>query len=229
MRRLATIAADWLNVAVRWPRSILDRTPPDAYDNGDRVPVIVLPGIWEPWRFMLPLAKVLHAEGHPIYPVPGLRLNGAPLDASAEKVAEALSEHDAPRVVLVAHSKGGLVGKQLMLHPKVGHRVAGLVALCSPFGGSTLSLPVLARTPLGLFSPANSALTALAAEQAVNAKIVSIGSSYDEMVPNGTHLEGARNITLEMAGHFRPLVSPSVQQLVLQEVRRFDTSPDPGH
>lgn len=219
MRRLGSIVADWAHVARRWPLALLNRTSPDAFEQGDRIPVVLLPGIWEPWRFMLPLARALNAAGHPVYPVPALGLNGAPLDRSTDVVVEAIAEHPADQVILVAHSKGGLIGKQLMLHPEAGPRVAGLVALCSPFGGSSLSLRLLARTPLGLFAPSNATLLALAAERAVNTRIVSIGAAWDEMVPEGTHLEAARNITLSESGHFRPLVARRVLDVVVEEVR----------
>ena len=221
MRRLASIVADWTHVGLRWPRSFIDRTPPDSFEDGDRTPVVLLPGIWEPWRFLLPLAKALHAAGHPIYPVPALGLNGAPLEKSVDVVAEALSDHHADSVMLVAHSKGGLIGKQLMLHGDVGGRISGLVAVCSPFGGSSLSIRALSRTPLGLFNPGNDALVALAAEQQVNSRIVSIGSVFDEVIPNGTHLDGATNHTVKVRGHFRPLVNAGVQRLVVDEVARL--------
>lgn len=221
MRRLLSAVADWAHVGVHWPLSFLDRTPPDSLDGGDLTPVVLLPGIWEPWRFLLPLARALNAAGHPVYPVPALKLNGAPLDSSTEVVAEAIAEHASEKVMLVAHSKGGLIGKQLMLHPRVGHRIAGLVAVCSPFGGSSLSVRALARTPLGLFSPGNETLLALAAERAVNSRIVSIGARWDEVVPNGTFLEGATNHTLQISGHFRPLRAESVHSLVARELSRL--------
>ena len=216
--RIVDAALDWVHLARTWPRSFLDRTSTDALESGDRTPVVLLPGIWETWRYLLPLARALHRAGHPVHPVPALRLNGAPLDASTDVVAEALAQHPSTRVVRVAHSKGGLIGKRLMLHPGVSGRIEGLVALCSPFGGSKLALPILSRTPLGLFSPANAALMALAAEREVNARIVSIGASWDEMVPNGTHVDGARNITLPVSGHFRPLAMASVHELVISEI-----------
>lgn len=224
MSRFLSTVADWAHVGLRWPLSLIDRTPPDALDDGPLTPVVLLPGIWEPWRFLLPLARALHAAGHPVHPVPALKLNGAPLDGSTDVVAEAIAEHAAERVLLVAHSKGGLIGKRLLLHAGVGHRIAGLVAVCSPFGGSALSVRALARTPLGLFSPGNETLLALAAERAVNARIVSIGARWDEVVPNGTFLDGATNHTVEIAGHFRPLSAAPVHELILRELGRLSGS-----
>ena len=225
--RAADVLRDWVHVSATWPRALLDRTHPEALATGSRSPIVLLPGIWEPWRYLLPIARALHGVGHPIHPVPALRLNGAPLDASADVVAEAITGHGANQVILVAHSKGGLIGKQLMLNEAVGHRIMGMVSLCTPFGGSSLAIRPLARTPLGLFSPTNSALRALAEEVGVNARITSIGSRWDEMVPAGTHLDGARNLTLSSAGHFRPLALPHTHEVVVSEVQRLEEAGEP--
>lgn len=122
--------------------------------------------------------------------------------------------------VLVAHSKGGLIGKRVMLDEvRPGERAVGLVAVGSPFGGSSLSWRILARTPLGMFAPAGLVIQALAAELVLNSRIVSIGSAWDEMVPNGTHLDGATNVTVAGAGHFLPLAEPHVVQLAHEHVQ----------
>ncbi|WP_460705215.1 hypothetical protein [Luteococcus sediminum] len=84
----------------------------------------------------------------------------------------------------------------------------------SPFGGSSLSWRILARTPLGMFAPAGLVIQALAAELVLNSRIVSIGSAWDEMVPNGTHLDGATNVTVAGAGHFLPHVVQLVHEHV---------------
>lgn len=195
----------------------------DAWASGDGVPVVMLPGIWEPWRYLRPLGERLHARGHPVFPVPGLRFNGDDLAESAEVMASVLDEHDLTGVVLVAHSKGGLVGKQAMLLPDVAARVRGMVTVCTPFAGSKLAWPIFARTPLGLFSPRGAVLLALAAERVVNARITSIGAAWDEMIPEGSDLMGARNITLQMEGHFLPVADAGVADLVHTEIDRFAT------
>lgn len=224
MSRVAVAVRDWAHVAWRWPASLLDRTPPDALATGDRTPVVLVPGIWESWRYLLPLARRLHALGHPVHPLPSLGWNGRPLAESLDRARAGLAVLDLERPVLVAHSKGGLIGKALLVDalaagPDAGPR--GLVAVCTPFGGSNLSWRVLSRTPLGLFAPAGATIVALAAERAVNARIVSIGSGWDEMIPNGSRLEGAHNVTLRMQGHFRPVADEGTARLVHDSVERL--------
>ena len=218
MNRFRIVAADWAHLLARWPASVLDRTPADALLGGDRTPVVLLPGIWESWRYLLPLARRLHDLGHPVHPLPGLGLNGRSLPDSLVRARAELDALAVDGAVLVAHSKGGLIGKTLLVDPDIGPRVRGLVALCSPFGGSRLAWRVFAPTPLGLFAPGGRAILGLAAETLVNGRIVSLGSAWDEMIPNGSHLGGARNITLSLPGHFRPVADPRVARLVHEQV-----------
>lgn len=221
MNRLGVIVGDWAHVARRWPASLIDRTPPDAFVDGHLTPVVLLPGIWESWRYLMPLARRLHGFGHPVHPIPSLGWNGADLATSVDRVRAHLARHDLAGSVFVAHSKGGLIGKQLLMDPDVGPHLAGMVAMCSPFGGSRLAARVFQRTPLGLFAPTGATILALAAESAVNARIVSIGSAWDEMIPNGSWLEGARNVTAPMAGHFRPIANEGFSHLVHDHVERL--------
>lgn len=221
--RVRVVVADWAHVIAQQVRAVLDRTPPDALSTGPLTPVVLIPGIWEPWRYLLPLARRLHALGHPVHPLPGLGWNGRPLPDSRERARAELDALGVRGAVLVAHSKGGLIGKTLLVDPTTADQLLGLVAVCSPFGGSRLSWPVFARTPLGLFAPGGPAILGLAAERLVNERIVSIGSAWDEMIPDGSVLPGASNITLAQPGHFRPVADPAVADLVHEQVERLAT------
>ena len=67
-------------------------------------PVVLLPGVYERWQFMRPVADLLQGLGHPVHVVARLRWNAAPLDASARLVADHLEQHDLRDVLVVAHS-----------------------------------------------------------------------------------------------------------------------------
>lgn len=71
----------------------------------------------------------------------------APVAANARRVAAAVRE--APgRVVLIAHSKGGLEALAALLRADVAARCDGFVALQAPFFGSPLADALLAGKPL---------------------------------------------------------------------------------
>ena len=226
MSRVRVVVGDWGHVLAQQVRAVLDRTAVDAFASGSLTPVVLVPGIWEPWRYLLPLARRLHALGHPVHPLPGLGWNGRPIEDSVALAREGLEGLGLcpRRPVLVAHSKGGLIGKAVLVDalardPEAGP--VGLVAVCTPFGGSRLSWRVFTRTPLGLFAPTGTAILALAAERVVDSRIVSIGSAWDEMIPNGSFLPGAWNVTVRVPGHFRPVADPGVAHLVHEQVERL--------
>ncbi|PVW02697.1 alpha/beta hydrolase [Microbacterium sp. Gd 4-13] len=197
--------------AVVWQvRAFFNRTDPATFLTGDRTPIVVLPGIYETWKFMQPLIEELHGRGHPVHVVDLLRRNERPVVEMAERVTEYLEQHDLSDVVLMAHSKGGLVGKQAMAFGPAAGRVRGMLAVATPFGGSSYArLMVLAPT-LRIFSPRDATILALTRETAVNAKIVSVYGRFDPHIPEGSELAGAKNVRLETGGHFRILAHPRV-------------------
>lgn len=117
IRRLAFWIADYCYVLRSWIRVARSRSrpwPEPVAGQPDAVGVLLLPGIYESWRFLEPLALRLLAAGHPVHVAP-LGLNRAPVRASADRVHAALAGLPPGPLVIVAHSKGGLIGKQLML------------------------------------------------------------------------------------------------------------------
>ncbi|MEO7586462.1 MAG: hypothetical protein ABIS84_00380 [Arachnia sp.] len=183
------------------------------------IPVVLLPGILERWNYMAPLGRYLAAHGHPVHVVDGLGWNVATLAESVEVCLAVLRENDVHGAVLVAHSKGGLIGKAVLRDARLGDGALGLVAVATPFGGSTFGGPLqrlrlVQHSPLGLFSPTNAELGALAREQDVNARIVSLAPAWDQMIPGGSHLDGATNVSLTGRGHFRPIQDATVWELI---------------
>lgn len=190
---------------------------PDALSTGGGAPVVLLPGIYETWPVMGALARRLHDAGHPVHTVPALGRNGRPLDASARLVVDRLRELDLHEVVLVAHSKGGLIGKLVLADPDAAPRVAGLVAVGAPFSGSAYARWFPARAVRAL-SPADPHVLALARDVATHGRIWSVATRFDPHVPGGSRLPGAVNVEVPVDGHFRSLADPRVHAAVLDAV-----------
>ncbi|GGH35928.1 esterase/lipase family protein [Microbacterium album] len=208
-RRLGWWIRDYA-YAVQWQgRALLDRTEPETFRSGDGTPIVVIPGVYETWKFLQPLIVALHERGHPVHVVDPLRDNRRPIDEGARLVAAHLVEHDLRDVVLVAHSKGGLIGKHVMAFGPGASRVRGMVAVAAPFGGSRYARLMVLPT-LRSFAPRNATILALAQEIAINARIVSIYARFDPHIPEGSELAGAKNVVLDTGGHFRVLADPRV-------------------
>jgi hypothetical protein len=218
LRRTLRHGVWWLQdyaFAAWWQlRAVLSPRGADDYLSGAGRPVLVLPGIWETWAFLRPLVERVHDEGHPVHVVTSLGRNGRPVEATARDVAAYVLEHDLRDVVVVAHSKGGLIGKYLMALLDDTHRVDRMVAVCTPFSGSRWAT-WLVLPSLRAFSPRDATTLMLARDRAVNERITSIYGEFDPHIPESSVLEGADNVQLPTGGHFRVLAHPRTIATVL--------------
>ncbi|WP_424448091.1 esterase/lipase family protein [Microbacterium arborescens] len=209
LRNATWWVADYTYAVVWQVRAFFSRTDPGDFASGAGTPIVVLPGIYETWRFMQPLITELHGRGHPVHVIAALGRNRWPVPRAARHVTEYLQVHDLDDVVIVAHSKGGLVGKQVMTDAVVGSRIRGMVAVASPFAGSLYGRLMLVPA-LRAFSPDAPGIQALARELAPNERIVSVYGEFDPHIPGGSELDGGRSVRLETGGHFRILAHPRV-------------------
>ncbi|MGZ8804261.1 MAG: esterase/lipase family protein [Microbacterium sp.] len=136
------------------------RPAPRAWRTGsDDLPeIILLPGVYEHWTFLRPLGDALNAAGYRVNVVHGLGMNRRGIVQTSERLARSLAQ-SAPAGrgrVLVAHSKGGLIGKHLL----VASGAAAAAAVEAASGGdpadAAASAPappevgVVTRAPLGV-------------------------------------------------------------------------------
>lgn len=208
LRILSWWIRDYAYAAVWQVRAFFDRTDPTVFLSGDRAPIVVVPGVYETWKFVQPLIEAAHRQGHPVHVVPLLRRNHRPVPAMAAHVTHYLERADLRDVLIVAHSKGGLIGKQVMIGP-ARDRVSAMLAIATPFGGSRYARLMIPST-LRIFSPRDVTILALAKEADVNERIVSVYGVFDPHIPEGSELAGATNIMLDTGGHFRILAHPRV-------------------
>ena len=214
---------DYVYAGWRQLLAIFRREAPRSYAQGDpeRPAIVLLPGVYETWLFLEPAAQRLNNAGHKVFTVPALGINRRPIPESAEIVRQALAalstEHGIEHCILLAHSKGGLIGKHLMLDAEAAGnhpvRVLGLVAVGTPFSGSIYARYTLSRT-IRHFSPTDAVLLSLKKQKGLNDRVVSIYPEFDPHIPGGSALAGAVNIELPVSGHFRTLRSSAVLDAV---------------
>ncbi|PPG02272.1 alpha/beta hydrolase [Pseudoclavibacter sp. RFBI5] len=209
LQKLGWWALDYVYAVERQVRAAFSRAEAGSYLSGDGAPVVIIPGVYEPWRFMLPLIEAIHENGHPVHVLEPLGFNHRPVPDAAKHVAAYLRAHDLTDVLLVTHSKGGLVGKFAMSFGDSAERIAGMLAIATPFAGSRYAR-AMAVSSLRIFSPSDATILALARESDANARIVSVFGRFDPHIPDGSVLELARNIELPTGGHFRILTHPGI-------------------
>ncbi len=222
MKRGWAWALDYAYVGFWQVHGFLFRADPARYLTTDpekahvhRLPVLLIPGIYETWQFMRPVADHLHAAGHPIHVVRQLGYNLGTVEDMAVLVGRYLEQQGLENVVVVAHSKGGLIGKFLLTMPHQAGRVNRLVTVNTPFSGSIYA-NFFVLPSIRAFAPGNRTLQLLRANIENNARITSIYGRFDPHIPGGSYLEGARNVQLDTMGHFRPIGD----KRVLEEIHK---------
>ncbi|WP_240793110.1 esterase/lipase family protein [Arthrobacter crystallopoietes] len=207
---------DYAYVAYWQVHGFLFRDDPAPYLQAagrEDQPVLLIPGIYEKWQFLKPIADDLRQAGHPVHVVEPLGYNRGTVAKMAELVSAYLAAANLQNVTIVAHSKGGLIGKYAMTMPGAAGRIARMVAINTPFSGSVYARFFLVPSIRAL-SPSNSALRSLAAELSVNHRITSVYSSFDPHIPGGSELPGAENIELDLMGHFRIIGDSKVLKVI---------------
>lgn len=209
-------AKDYVYALGRQLRSAVSRVSSDEFLSGTGRPVVVIPGIFEDWRFMLPLIRNLHEAGHPVHVVTVLQRNRLAVPKAAALIADYLRDRDLTDTLIVAHSKGGLIGKYAMMALDPDRRLVRMVAIASPFSGSRYAGFMLLPS-LRALSPRNAVTLQLSREQRVNERVTSIYGLFDPHIPEGSVLPGARNVQLDTGGHFRILAHEVTISTVLAE------------
>lgn len=172
-------------------------------------PVLLLPGVWETWRFLRPTVRRLHDAGHPVHVLDDLGRNSGTVAEAAQVVERHLLAHDLRGVVIVAHSKGGLIGAYAMAFADPDSRIDRMVAISTPFSGSRYAR-FLPLPSLHAFSPRDRTIRLLATQRWLAPRITSIWAAFDPHIPGGSALPGAVNVRLPVVGHFRILGTPEL-------------------
>lgn len=183
-------------------------------------PVILIPGVYERWEFMKPVAQAMYEAGYTIHIIEGLGYNRGSVEDMARLVHRYVVGQHLSGCVIVAHSKGGLIGKHLLMEHEASPLFKGMIAINAPFQGSKYAY-VLPGKLLRTFIPNSPLLARLAQNERVNKNIVSIYSSFDPHIPRGSFLKGATNVQLTTRGHFRIIKSKILHDEVLACINKF--------
>ncbi|GAA2972893.1 hypothetical protein JOD63_000168 [Microbacterium terrae] len=224
-RQLAVLALPW---SIGRPRPV----PPRWRSADESLPeVVLLPGVYEHWTFLRPLGDALAAAGFRVSVVHGLGMNRRSIAATAERLRAELADLPAAPTgrVLVAHSKGGLIGKHLLVSEQAAAEAGapsalglrGLVAVATPFGGARRAVLLFADPSIRAFLPGDATIVELGLAAHVNARIVSIYGPYDPHITEGSALVGATNVEVPMGGHFRVLQPASTHRAVVDGIRHL--------
>lgn len=206
--------------------SLVHREPPGHYLGhivAGMTPVILVQGVSLKWGFMKDLGDRISLLGHPVYIVPELGNNMHDIPSSAAMLRSLIEKENLSGVIIVAHSKGGLIGKYVLVHHNTDNRVLGIVAIATPFSGSALA-KLVPRDSYKELRTDSELIKDLGKHSTINRRIISIIPEYDNHVwaAQGSYLEGAaENLEVPVRGHHKVLFSEVVAQAVFRSIAKI--------
>ncbi len=201
------------------------RKPPEhylGYTKEGKAPIVLIPGVYEKWHFLKAFADSLSLMGHPIYVMEHLGYNTKAIHHSAKLIRELINEKKLHNVIILAHSKGGLIGKHLLAFDNADGEVIKLIAIATPWKGSNI-VKIIRHKSFKELHPESEIIKKLHEQSRVNRMIVSIFGEFDNHVwpTESCRLEGAKNIEVNIYGHHKILFDKRVHDIVIAEVEKF--------
>lgn len=206
--------------------SVIYKRPPKhylEYIKEEKIPVVLIPGILGKWSFMKKLGDKISLEGHPVYIIEELGYNIKEIPESSNKLKNIITHikntTNSEKVVLVAHSKGGLIGKYYLINNNQDNIVQKMITIATPFSGSSLA-KIIPHKSFKELLPESLVIKEMKNNTDVNEKIISIIPEYDNHVwsSSGSYLEKAKNIILEVHGHHKVIFDDKTIDIILQEL-----------
>ena len=217
---------EMVTIAGNSPRMIFYRwLIPDPAPAPSRAPILLLhgvlcnAGVWRPFMRWLARRGVT-----PVYTLsygPPLASIESFAEQTAATIASIRAQTGADRVIVVAHSMGGLVARAYLRRFDAS-AVARLITIATPHEGSVLAWLAFGQS-LAQLRPGNRWLNELGAPQGENLPpIVSLWSWHDSMVAPQTssRVDFAENVELAGIGHTALLRDREVFERVLEEIDR---------
>ncbi len=196
------------------------KNPPIHYLNfvvKGKNPVILIPGISNKWGFLKKLGDSLSLAGHPIYVSQLLGPNLLDISASAKIIKKIIDENNLKKVMIIGHSKGGLIGKYLLMNSNKDKRIKRLIAIATPFSGTDIA-SLASHKSFKELLPKSKIIEKINSNKTVNSKIISIMPVFDNHVwsKNGSFLQGALNIKVPTKGHHKIVFDKSVIKKIIE-------------
>lgn len=177
------------------------------FRKGAKAHLVLVPGYLGRWVDMYSIGEFLYNKGYSCVYVPALGWGVGEVRHLAKKLDEFLTGLN-EEVLLISHSKGGLIGKLVMDELPSGKNIKGMISIATPYQGAVIAdwFPTTSIQEVGKKSVL---LKQLRANLETNRKIYSLAGEWDDTIglPESCYLEGANNEVLSVSGHHLVLYS----------------------
>jgi esterase/lipase len=193
-------------------KGLMKRKPPKNWLQGDKKDIILLHGYRENWIFLEKIGNFLSNKGYKIHVPKRLGISTASIVTNANTLESYIRENNLKNIILVSHSKGGLIAKHFLDHSKYSKNIEKVISIATPYRGTYFSF-LIGNIEL---SPISKIIKAINRDKSSCKKIINIYPSFDNhVIPNrNLLLESAKNIKVEVVGHTKILENPQTLETI---------------
>lgn len=176
--------------------------PPIKWINGTKGNVILIHGLHERFIFLKKIGNLLNTKGFRVHVLKDIHTNVIPVRQSVLVLEQFVKSKDLQNIILVCHSKGGLVANYFFKTSKSANRVKKVITLATPYHGSLFAFP-FDRDCV----PNSEIIKLINSNSEDNQKIFNIYPRFDNhVIPNkNLILSGAHSYKIDIVGHTRIL------------------------
>lgn len=124
------------NLAIRswlkWPLTPV----PKNWSVGAKGDVILIPGFGATWNFLLTVGNLANSCGYKVHRVKKIDINHYSIVHNLSSLKSCIEKNNLSRVILVGHSKGGIIGCLALNDKELSKSVAKVITVAAPFGGT---------------------------------------------------------------------------------------------
>lgn len=186
---------------------------PDEWNLGEQGDVILIPGLHETNFFLYKIAKNINTLGYKIHVIPNFNSTNG-IEQISHKLNDVVSIIESNEIILISHSKGGLVAKYFIDTSSQAKKIKYSISIATPYKGTLFGK--LKFHGLHEVEPNSRFINCLSSTEN-NAKIINFYPKFDNhVIPNNNlTLEGANNIKINVNGHTRILTSVILQDEIV--------------
>lgn len=175
-------------------------------------------GYGEPWTYMEAIGKFFFEKNFSVYIIPEFTRNLKTISEQTKIVEEFITKKKLKNLILIAHSKGGLVAKYLLQYSKQAKNIKKVINIAVPYGGVVWG--IFKHMNLYELKPGSEVLNSLYIKKGCE-KIINIYPKIDNVVIDKKSLKllnCLKEVELDVVGHANILFSKELLSFLSKEV-----------
>ena len=181
------------------------RELPRKWAYGDKGTIVLIPGFHESDFSFYSLGNFLSHHGYKVLTIPEFK-SIETVAQTYTKLERLIASLDETNIVLLSHSKGGIVAKHFLDNSSQTNKIKFSISLATPYQGSIFAR--LRFHNIHELDSDSNLIKDVSQKGAHVAKVINLYPKFDNhVIPNkNLMLKGAKNIQINVNGHTRILV-----------------------